>query len=358
MENNINDLFPADSGSGKDKSRLDIERVNIALLFMIILPEVLLLAGVGRLLKTYVSQILFSQVVYAAPILFYLLFVKKNPEPCRFNKIRISTVFLCFLMYLCLLPVTTFLNAVSFLYSDNQIGDVMFNISSEVPYPVALLCAAILPAFFEELNFRGVVYNTYRKVNPFGAILMSGLLFGLLHGNLNQLTYTVFLGVIFALIVEATDSIFSTMIVHCLVNGFSTTMLYLLPKAVEYLNNLLIEAESANDTMTQSMLENLFGEDGISAEQILGGEGTVYTRADILASVRQAFIPALIGGILAFLLYRFIAKRCGRWEHICDIFRKREKTGRIFSGPLAVAVTLMFIIMILNELIARGIILS
>ena len=58
------------------------------------------------------------------------------------------------------------------------------------------------------------------------AILFSGILFGLFHMNFNQCAYAFLIGVLFAILVEITDSIVSTIIVHFVFNGISVTTTY------------------------------------------------------------------------------------------------------------------------------------
>ncbi len=358
MEDNLFNSYDKDSISIEntdDTRRRDVNRVNVLFLILVVLPELLGLLGVGKIITNNTARIIFSQAVYVVPVVAYLIFFKKSAEPCRFNKIRISNLLLCLLLYICFLPVLTLLNAISLLYSSNRIGQVITGISYEIPYWLGLVTIAIIPAFCEELTYRGVFLNTYRKVNPLGAILLSGALFGLLHGNLNQITYAVALGIAFALVVEATDSIFSTMLIHCLVNSFSTTLIYLVPKMVEYLTGLLREARAAGDTQTVDLLTALIGSEDVTAETIFGATQN-YTTVDVLATIRMYLIPALIGGTLAFFLFRFIARRCGRWDHICDIFKNPKKNGKLFTWPLIAAIAILVVMIILDELVSRGII--
>ncbi|MCR5331836.1 MAG: CPBP family intramembrane metalloprotease [Lachnospiraceae bacterium] len=341
----------------KTDDQKHVEAVNIVFLILLILPQILIILGVDKLLgNTVTARLLFSQAIYILPVLCYLIFVRRSVAPCRFKRIRISNILLCVLMYICLMPVLTLLNTISYLYSATTFSNLIFQVSSEIPYPVAAIVVALIPAFCEELTYRGVFYNTYRKVNPLAAIFLSGALFGLLHGNLNQITYAVALGIIFSLIVEATDSIFSSMIVHCLVNLFSTTMVYVLPRLFEFLNSLLEEAKAAGDTQTIDMIMGIVGSEELSIDSVISATPEMFSKQQVLVSIMGSLFPAAIGGFLAFMLFRFISKRCGRWEYICDIFRKPEKSGKIFTIPLIIAFVLMIALIVMNELAARGII--
>lgn len=78
----------------------------------------------------------------------------------------------------------------------------------------AVLSLIIVPAFTEELLFRGFVYNQYRKKNNLCAILLSAVLFGLMHSGLNAKIYGFTAGLILAIVVAYTNSIWAAIIAH------------------------------------------------------------------------------------------------------------------------------------------------
>ncbi len=346
--------FPEDNRPN-DTAQRDVKAVNIVFLIMVVLPQILVELGVSKLLRgSYTALLIFSQAVYIVPVLVWLIFFKRSAEPCRFKKIRISNIFLCLVIYICMIPLLGLLNAISMLYSTNEIGGVIGGLSEQIPYPLALIVVAIVPAFCEELTYRGVFLSTYRKINPLLAVIMSGALFGILHGNLNQITYAVVLGIVFSLIVEATDSIFSSMIVHCMINAFSTTMVYLIPKLLNYLKELFEEASAAGDSQTMDMVRQIMGSEDASLDSILS-ESSNLTGRVVLSTVMVYLLPAAVGCFLAFMLLRFIARRNGRWEHLCGIFKNHEKKGKIFTWALIAALAILVFIIVMNELAARGV---
>ena len=343
-------VISADSSAHKD-----VRAVNIVFLILAVVPQLISMTGLFVLVESYAMKLLVSQLMFVLPVIVYLLVFKKSAAVCRFRRIRISNLLLCLLFYICIMPVMTFLNTVSLLYSKNGITSVILGVSSEIPFAAGLLIVAVIPAFCEELTYRGVIFNTYRQVNPLGAIILSGVLFGLLHGNLNQITYAIALGIAFALLVEATDSIFSSMVVHCLVNSFSTVVIYAIPKLLDYIKVLRDEAEAAGDTRTLELIRTLIGTREPTVDAFFGVSMEMGI-TDVLRSIAGALIPAAIGGALAFFLYRLIARRCGRWEHIQNIFRNRQKSGRLITAPLVIAMLALVAVTVLNELVLRGII--
>ena len=130
------------------------------------------------------------------------------------------------------MPAATLVNAISLKFTTNVIDDTVVEIADKYPMVIGVLALAFLPAVLEECVYRGVLYNEYRKVNIRKAIVLSGLLFGLTHMNLNQFIYAFLLGMVFSIVVEVTDSILSSMILHLVMNGTSVLTIYA-QKAVE-----------------------------------------------------------------------------------------------------------------------------
>ena len=269
--------------------------------------------------------LVYSQLILALPALIYLIFVRKSFKVLRFKKIKFTNILLCILIYICITPILNFFNALSMFYSTNVISDVMFNISDEVPFLLGLFLIAILPCFLEEMVYRGVFYNTYREAAGFGAAFLCGLLFGLVHGNLNQFTYAFILGVVFALIVEATDSLWSTVICHALVNAFSVCYIYALPGILRWVQGIYDAAKAEGDTNTMNLLKNFFGGENFTVEAIMGSvDDAVLTNEQIFGALLHYLFPAILGGVFVFLLLRHIARGNGRWEIMCNMFRKRS----------------------------------
>lgn len=80
---------------------------------------------------------------------------------------------------------------------------------------------AILPALFEEFFFRGIVVAEYERRGAIRAVLLSALLFALCHFDLRNLPVYLFSGILFALVLFATDSLLATIILHICYNMVS-----------------------------------------------------------------------------------------------------------------------------------------
>lgn len=77
---------------------------------------------------------------------------------------------------------------------------------------------AILPALLEELLFRGILVAEYERRGGVRAVLMSALLFALIHFDLSNLAVYLFSGTLFALVLFTTNSLPAVMLLHVLYN--------------------------------------------------------------------------------------------------------------------------------------------
>lgn len=83
-----------------------------------------------------------------------------------------------------------------------------------------LALVAVLPAIFEEIAHRGLIYAGYRECeNRF--VIVSALLFSLMHQNIAQTGYTFLSGLVMALAMYYTGSIFPSMFMHFLNNAYA-----------------------------------------------------------------------------------------------------------------------------------------
>ena len=87
---------------------------------------------------------------------------------------------------------------------------------------LALFTTAVLPGICEEFLNRGLVLRGLRDtMQDKYAIIISALIFGLLHANVRQTLYTLAGGIIFATLTVKTKSIYPAMIIHFMNNAIS-----------------------------------------------------------------------------------------------------------------------------------------
>ncbi|WP_425616210.1 ABC transporter permease subunit/CPBP intramembrane protease [Anatilimnocola sp. NA78] len=101
----------------------------------------------------------------------------------------------------------------------------------QVPFPIVLLAMAIVPAFGEELFFRGYVQTALQQKLPaWGAILISAALFGVFHLSvgglaiLERVISSAMLGLVLGWICYRTGSVYPGMLLHMVHNGWLMAM--------------------------------------------------------------------------------------------------------------------------------------
>lgn len=181
-----------------------------------------------ELLNNPLMGMILSQSLIFLPALIYIINRKKHIRKIlRFNKLNIVTLIALTFFTYTMLPVMSFINMVSMMFVKNKISSTVTEIVGKESLVLGIFAVAVIPAFVEEILFRGILYNTHRKVSIKKALLLNGLLFGLLHGNFNQFAYAFFMGIVFSLVVEATDTVISTIWCHFLINGNSIISAFL-----------------------------------------------------------------------------------------------------------------------------------
>jgi len=106
-----------------------------------------------------------------------------------------------------------------------------------------VLMVCLLPAIFEELFFRGIVMQSLRPYGDGFAILVSSVLFALLHGNLVQIPNALLCGLVLGYFAIRSGNVVTAMIMHFVYNFIST--LPLLIPLDQYLKGLLTGAGMA-----------------------------------------------------------------------------------------------------------------
>lgn len=113
---------------------------------------------------------------------------------------------------------------VPFVAQSVESFDSAWSTIGEDPYIWVCLSVVIFGPIAEELLFRGIIHNSIKKVcNPYVAIVLSGLMFGIWHGEFVQTVYTTFFGIALAVVYEYSGSLWVPIGMHIL-NNFTSTL--------------------------------------------------------------------------------------------------------------------------------------
>ncbi len=100
--------------------------------------------------------------------------------------------------------------------SPTNIGELMF----------AFLLVGVLPAVAEEFFFRGAVMSAWERRGKARALVVSSLLFALMHGSVSALPAHIAAGFVLGAVVLISDSIYTGMLYHFIYNSFMVWMSY------------------------------------------------------------------------------------------------------------------------------------
>lgn len=171
----------------------------------------------GQMLLTYL-------IMYPLPVFLFFKISKwdiKDTLPMKpLRPVNLITVLLITLVSQ---PLMNFLSALGALFSENLVADVLLTYQ-DMPLWQLWIIFAVCPAVFEEIVFRGIVFSGYRNIPEKAAIVISGIVFGMMHLNLQQLLYAAALGMLFSYFVRRTGSLLSTILAHLLINGSQVTL--------------------------------------------------------------------------------------------------------------------------------------
>lgn len=198
--------------------------------------------------------------IIAFPILF--LMFKKIPVQLTGEKKKMSPLqmIVAFIMcysgtYICNL-VAVLLTGIIGALKQGEVENVMVTITESISLPVNLFVVVICAPIMEELLFRKTLIDRTAQFGEGIAIVFSGLVFGLFHGNLVQFGYAFLLGIFFGFIYIKTKNIVYPIILHMIINFFGSFLGSIIMD-LSGMNNISADATEAE--MMAKMMENIGG---------------------------------------------------------------------------------------------------
>lgn len=300
---------------------MNYKKANLTYLFMILsslglsfLMVIWFLVGGGEI-SILVNNVASESMILIPAIAMVLYCGEKLSSLIPFHKIKISSAILIVIYVILLFPLVTFVNAVSMLFVENVVTSITDDIL-KLPVWMMILSIGIFGPFVEEVAFRGVLLQSYQRTGKIlASIILSSILFGMMHMNFNQFAYATVMGIMLALLVEATGSVLSSFLAHALFNSVEVLMMYAqkdaIGEAAEVLNKL--------DT------------DTLGAPYFAG-----------------LFVAALLFTTIAICVLYKIAKIEHREAFLSSIPRCEKKGYQLISVSLVLAVTVALGFMILT----------
>ena len=265
-----------------------------------------------------IPNILISEAMLIVPTFFMLLFGKeKVTEVLSIRKIKWSTFFGVIAFTMASSPLVTLVNLASQLFVENTVTENSTQFLSLHPLLLIFFVGVLAPVC-EEVVFRGAIFGGMKKEgNVFKAIMASGFLFGLLHMNINQASYAFVIGILLGFLVEATGSIFSSVLFHVLVNATNAVMMIV--------------------------------SDSVVSDEMMANADEIVTTATLLNMIAVYLVLAVIGTTIAICLLVWMSKNEGRQPLLIKAWEDRKvKEGKVISIPFIIGVVISILFMLLE----------
>jgi membrane protease YdiL (CAAX protease family) len=207
---------------------------------IVLTPSVVVLATYVFLLLSKLADITIinrENEYYSVVILQLMIFLLPGAIWCKFNgdnyikglRLRLpraNSILLivssAMLMISGGLLISMLLGGLDSLSSNFSLYDTFISkTDGSIPSSLYLLAAyALIPAICEEFVFRGILCSEYEAGGVFRSVVFSAVFFAMLHFNPVNILVYLFSGVILALVLYSSRSLFGAMIAHLLYNIF------------------------------------------------------------------------------------------------------------------------------------------
>ena len=179
---------------------------------------------------------------------------KRVMKPGQF---AVSVIMAFALMYIANIAGTILTTVIGFFKRDvvqNTIANVVTETNTLTVFFIMVICAPIV----EEFVFRKLVVDRAARYGQGTAVVLSGLMFGLFHGNLNQFMYATALGMFLAFLYVKTGKLKITIAIHMLINFMGSIVSAWVLKLAD-LEAVLGMDTSDMSQMMEYMSENMLG---------------------------------------------------------------------------------------------------
>ena len=205
--------------------------------------QILVLTLVSRLRPEWLKSMDVYMAVsmlpmYALGMPVWMLLVKRMPaqkverHSMTPGQFLIAAVMCFSLMYVSNF-IGLFLTTVIGVIKGGSVGNPIVGVASSMSPLMSFFIMVICAPVMEELIFRKLLVDRAVRYGQGVAVLLSGLMFGLFHGNLNQFVYAAGLGAFLAFLYVKTGNLKITIGLHMIINFFGGVAGVLILKLVD-----------------------------------------------------------------------------------------------------------------------------
>lgn len=151
------------------------------------------------------------------------------------------------------------ITAVIGLLKGGSVQNQLANVTESTSLWMIAFWMVICAPFMEEYVFRKLIVDRTIRYGQGVAVLLSGLMFGLFHGNLNQFVYAFVLGLLLAYLYAKTGNLKITIAIHMMINFMGGLVSSALMRAIDLDEYLEIVSYMDMDAMMAYISENMAG---------------------------------------------------------------------------------------------------
>ena len=171
-----------------------------------------------------------SAAISAAIVLIILIFFRRQANKKQTDKdMTKKGGQICLLFFetiLLLLLLSNILNISPIINRSDTFNEYL-NVLKSSPVIFLLLNTVVMSPLIEEIMFRGIALEQLKgEFKDVTAVIISALLFGIVHQNIVQFIYAFVGGVLFGVIYLLSNSLLCTYILHALVNLITVVRTY------------------------------------------------------------------------------------------------------------------------------------
>ena len=247
---------------------------------------------------------------------------KHSMKPMAFLK----AFCMCYALLIISNLIGTVITTVIGIVKGSPIINPVESLALEMSLPVMFIFTVVCAPIFEELFFRKFFVDRTVQYGEVPCMLVSGLMFGLFHGNLSQFPYAFTIGTFLAYLYIRTGRIGYPMLLHAIVNFMGSIAGVIVLKAVDY------------DSLMQ------IGTTGSEEDMINGLMSMFMDKGFLLLMIYEVFVITIV--VIGLVLWILHFKKF-RFEVQEEELSKGNRFATVLGNPGMIAFCVIWIIMII-----------
>lgn len=216
----------------------------------------------NKVAPLYMADGSFATMSYMIPmfVLGYplmALLIKRVPvaeKAVEKKKMTVGQWLVAFLMSYALVYMSNIIGnivtAIIGVFKQSSVENPIINVSMGINTMTALVFMVILAPIAEEIIFRKLLIDRVSRYGEGLAIVLSGLMFGLFHANLNQFAFTFVMGCFYGFIYAKTGRVVYCILLHMVNNFFASIIsMFVLQKSGFLELAVTLQTASADEVM-------------------------------------------------------------------------------------------------------------